>query len=519
VLWHRQPWVSRAQQEHDCLAQLLRDHGVRVLYLTELLQDTMEYQRARDEAIAGVLADPALGDDLAARLRGYLAGLDPEALALVLVAGLTAAEFPAGRGLVFGLLGDGDFVIDPLPDLVFTRDASVWLGDRALVAGPAGPARRREPALHRVIYSHHPLFAGNSALPAGTAAGVSGGDLLQLAPGVIAAGIGTWTSPAGVERLATGLFEVGLARTVLAVPTARAGAAGWLDTLCTVVGGGTLLMHPGLAYTLSAHVITPGAEGLRVSRPRPFLDAAAEATGTEAIRLISTGADPFTTSRRPWDEGGNLLAIAPGLVVSHERNTDVNARLAAAGVEVIEVPGNELGSVRGGPRCLACAVSREPAGRTVPAPAAAGPEARLAGAARPQPARASGPPSPAGPRGQDAVPAPVPAGAGAASGAGRAGREDHLAPARLAGAPRPAPALPAAPPLAARAGHPVRCGSWNYECRAGPRATMPSCPWPVRSTSTRCRGCRQNWPRHWLPLTRRGSWWTCPGWSSVIPPA
>ncbi len=358
------PWVERAQQEHDTFTQVLRDHGVEVLYLLELLQDTLEYPQARADAVEAAVSDPRLGEQLRACLRGYLSGLDPEALAQVLVAGLAADEFP-GRGLVFGLLDRHGFVLDPLPNLVFTGDSSVWIGPAVALASLPSPARQREPALAGIVYRHHPRFAGLTlACPPGPEPW-HGADILRFAPRVVAVGIGERTSAAGAERLARCLFERDLADAVLAVPmtvaappAAPARTSAHLGTVCTVVDAGTLLMHPGLAYLLCAHTITPGPDGLRVSRPQPFLAAAAEAIGVDAVTVISTAVDPGAASREQWDDGANALVIGPGLVVSHERNTHTHARLEDAGIEVIKVPGGELGTGRGGPRGMSCPVSR-----------------------------------------------------------------------------------------------------------------------------------------------------------------
>lgn len=352
------PWVSRAQQEHDALAQVLRDHGVEVLYVTEMLQDALEYPGAREEAVAAAVRDPRLGEQLRADLRSHLEGLDPESLAQVLVTGLAQEEFRVGRGLVYGMLGRHDFVLDPLPNLVFTRDSSVWIGAAAAVTSPAGEGRRRESALIRILYGHHPRFAGTDVVHGPGMEPLDGADVLQLAPGVVAAGIGTHTTSAAVERLAGHLLRAGLAHTVLAVPMDEHGDV-HLDTVCTVIGADTVLMFPALAYTLRAHSITHSPDGLRISSQRPFLEAAAQAMGLDSLTLISTGLDPPATSRQQWDDGANALVLAPGLVVSHERNVDTNARLADAGIEVIPVPGSELGSGRGGPRCMSCAVSRD----------------------------------------------------------------------------------------------------------------------------------------------------------------
>ena len=364
------PWAARAQQEHDVLAECLRSHGVEVLYVMELLQDVMEYPSARGEAIESVLADPRLGDQLRADLGSHLDGLDPESLAQVLVAGLAAEEFRPGRGVVFGLLGRHDFVVAPLPHLAFLKDSSAWIGPSVAVCSLGG-ARNREAALMRALYRHHPRFAGAPVRYGPECEPLDGGDLLQLGPGVIAVGLTERSTAAGVERLAGQLFEAGEVQTILAVPLRQLPGGTRLDTVCTVIDAGTLLMFPALGYVLQAHVITCCAGELRVSRPMPFLESVAQALGTDALTVVSTGTDPPAASQQQWDDGGNALAIDQQVLVCYERNVETNARLEAAGVEVIRVPGSELGTGRGGPRAMACAVSRDPVAARVPEPATA----------------------------------------------------------------------------------------------------------------------------------------------------
>ena len=367
LLFNALPWVSRAQQEHDIFTHALRDHGVEVLYVTELLQEVLEYQPARDEAIGSVLADARLGDDLRGQLRGYLENLDPEDLAEILIAGLTPGELRSGQGVVFELLDRHDFVIEPLPNLTFCRDSSFWISDRVAVASLATAGRSRESRLIRVIYEHHPRFAGTKCLHLPRLEHVEGGDVLLLAPSVVAVGVGGRTTSAGVERLARGVFDAGLAHTVLAVPMGQRGASGHLDTVCTVVDADTVVMYPALAFTLTAHTITPRADGMRVSRPQPFLEAAAQAMGIAQLKVIDTGLDPLSAPRRQWDDASNALALGSRLAICYERNAETNARLEAAGVEVIRIPGSELGSPRGGPRCMSCPVTRDPAAEQEPA--------------------------------------------------------------------------------------------------------------------------------------------------------
>ena len=229
------PWVSKARQEHDVLCQELRNQGVHVLYFTELLQDVLEYQAAREEAVRLAMADAGLGDELRGQLRAHLEDLDPEHLAQVLIAGLTPEELKIGHGVVFELLDRHDFALYPLPNLVFTRDSSFWVGDQMAVASLAAERRRRETDLATVVYRHHPRFAGTKWIYHSALEHVDGGDVLLLAPGVVAIGVGNRTTPAGTERLARRLFDAGLAHTVLAVPIRQDGGDGHLDTLCAVI--------------------------------------------------------------------------------------------------------------------------------------------------------------------------------------------------------------------------------------------------------------------------------------------
>ena len=356
------PWAARAQQEHDQFTQMLRDHGVQVLYLTELLQDVLEYAQVRERAIADALRSVTLGEGLAGQVRRHLDGLSPEALTEVLIGGLMAGEFRGGHGAVYQLLGTADFILDPLPNLVFMRDSSTWIGDRVAVASPLLPGRRREAQLAGLIYGHHPLFSGTKMLYQPDMEPLDGGDVLLVAPGVVAVGCCGQTAPPGVERLARQVFDAGLAHTVLAVALDCRQPAIRLDTVCTMLDADTVLMRPATAYSLTARAITPRGDGLRVSHPQAFLAALAEAIGLDRIRVVETGLDPVAgQDQDQWDDAGNLLALGPRTVVSHERNVATNARLEDSGIEVIRVPASELTGHRGGPRSLCCPVARDPA--------------------------------------------------------------------------------------------------------------------------------------------------------------
>jgi arginine deiminase len=170
-------------------------------------------------------------------------------------------------------------------------------------------------------------------------------------------GVGQRTRPAGAESFAQRLFAAGAAQTVLAVPIAQDRATMHLDTICTMVDRDAVVMYPQVAHTLTAFTLTPDG---RVDGPAPFLEAAASAMGIGRLRVIDTGLDPITAEREQWDDGNNTLALGPGCVVAYERNRETNERLRDAGIEVVAISGSELGTGRGGPRCMSCPVWRNP---------------------------------------------------------------------------------------------------------------------------------------------------------------
>jgi arginine deiminase len=361
------PWVSRAQEEHDAFAEALRGRGVEVLYLTDLLTETLASEAARNHAITTTLSGLHLGDTM----RGYLArvmhDLSPEELTGYLTAGVRNDEVRGGFGIVTSLLASDDFLIDPLPNLLFTRDSSVWVQDRVAVTSLAMPARSRETQLTELIYTEHPRFQGTRKIHGWHHEHVEGGDVLLLAPGVIAVGVGERTTPAGVERFARQVFHADLAHTVLAVPIAQERATMHLDTVCTMVDVDKIVMYPNVADSLRAYAVTLADRAeddrdlqLEVADAEPFLVAAAKAMEIDTLHQIDTGLDPVTAEREQWDDGNNTLALAPRVAVAYERNEETNARLEEAGIEVVRIAGSELGSGRGGPRCMSCPISREP---------------------------------------------------------------------------------------------------------------------------------------------------------------
>ncbi|STZ88713.1 arginine deiminase [Mycolicibacterium fortuitum] len=363
LLFDGLPWVAKAQREHDAFADVLRSRGVEVLLLADLLTEALAHSgAARMHGISAAVDARRLGVPLAQELSAYLRGLAPADLAHILMAGMTFNEVPfhgAELSLVRLMHHGGDFVIEPLPNLLFTRDSSFWIGPRVAITSLALPARVRETSLTDLIYAHHPRFLGVRRAYESRSAPVEGGDVLLLGPGVVAVGVGERTTPAGAEALARSLFDDDLAHTVLAVPIRQERAQMHLDTVCTMVDVDAVVMYPNIVDSLSAFTIHRVETGIRIDDEVPFVQAAAAAMGIEQLRVIDTGLDPVTAEREQWDDGNNTLALAPGVVVAYERNSETNARLADSGIEVLPIEASELGTGRGGPRCMSCPAARE----------------------------------------------------------------------------------------------------------------------------------------------------------------
>ncbi len=378
-------WVERARAEHKQLTDALTDRGVEVLYLQDMLAEALAAcETARGDIVARAVSSYTVGPSLVTDLRAFLLALTPERLAEVLVAGLIISELEGvdlprlSRRSLGAVLADADtFVLPPLPNTLFTRDSSAWLYGGVVLPPLFWHTRRFEVVNTSTIYRHHPRFtdaefafwyppegdAGGFAVEDfGQGASLEGGDMMPIGNKTVLIGMGERSTGRMVEHIARSLFSCGAAERIIACRMPQERAYMHLDTVFSFLDRDAVTLYPPLVESIKAYSVRPadGPDEFEVTEEAGLLEAVADALGVSRLRVVPTGGDAFRMAHEQWDDANNVVAIEPGVVLAYAKNTQTNAALRKAGIEVIEIEGSELGKGRGGCHCMTCPIWREP---------------------------------------------------------------------------------------------------------------------------------------------------------------
>lgn len=361
------PYLKVAQEEHDRFAEVLKENGVEVCYYQqETAKALADIEIRRNFVNEFVNMTKDFSESIREAVVEFLMAKEPEDLVATCIAGVFSDEIKASAGSLFDIVKSEDvFALDPMPNLYFTRDPGACVGNGINIHHMSTPARRRESLLLEYMTKYNRDFALEDTpmwYEIGGKYSIEGGDVLVLSKEIVAIGFSQRTTLAGIECFAENLLKNSEFKKVLVFDIPKCRAFMHLDTVFTMVDYDKFTIHPEIEGPLGVYEITLGADGQL--KYNAMMDELANILALElklpAVDLIRCGGgDLIAAQREQWNDGSNTLCIAPGTVVTYERNYVTNDLLDKRGIKVLSIPSAELSRGRGGPRCMSCPVNRD----------------------------------------------------------------------------------------------------------------------------------------------------------------